>query len=97
MAEAHPEGTDEFLRAMLLEGPFPQSSRYAYLNCLAREYGADAPPGIALPPVPQRFRKRKHVCSARFCARSSHPDFASLRSRKSRRRLAVHARVITSI
>lgn len=45
--------TEDFLRAMLREGPFTPQSRFASLNVLTKQFGCEVPEDYPLPPLPK--------------------------------------------
>ena len=56
------EDSEDFLRAMLAEGPFTSSSRFASLNVLTKQFGRAVPEDYPLPPIPKHPRRSVNRC-----------------------------------
>ena len=53
--------TEQYLRAMLAEGPFHPFSKHASLNEVSARFGRDVPADYPLPVAPGHVRKAKHT------------------------------------
>ena len=58
---------EQYLRAMLAEGPFHPFSKHASLNEVSARFGRDVPADYPLPVAPGHVRKAKHTCRRPDC------------------------------
>ena len=67
LQEQHGRDTEQYLRAMLAEGPFHPFSKHASLNEVSARFGRDVPADYPLPVAPGHVRKAKHTCRRPGC------------------------------
>ncbi|CAL1152987.1 unnamed protein product, partial [Cladocopium goreaui] len=67
LQEQHGRDTEQYLRAMLAEGPFHPFSKHASLNEVSARFGRDVPADYPLPVAPGHVRKAKHTCRRPDC------------------------------
>ena len=61
-AQGFGQDSEDFLRAMLAEGPFTASSRFASPNALTKQFGRAVPVDYPLPPIPKHLRRSVNRC-----------------------------------